>query len=205
MRLVISVGKAVGKKAEPTSEELEFIYSRIAQFSDGEILEEMQETTFPLRSPGFIKRRRKEFNAAKKVLEVDVKKQQDPTVARLKFKHWADLAETAKAIRRNIGIVRADKNNLLLGSLLTGSVFQASISNQPRILKTELSKVDKIKADGLLEHLKVEYDLFRNVPDWSSMKTADIKQFSQEMFDKLDLVSRRRWFPGACRICDPWQ
>ena len=55
-----------GKKAEPTAEELEFIYSKIEEkLGDSEILEEMQsEEVFPLRSIGSIKRRRREYNAA---------------------------------------------------------------------------------------------------------------------------------------------
>ena len=61
-----------GKQSEPTAEELEFIYSRIQRMSDKAILDEMQDADFPLRSVGFIKRRRREFNAAKRVLETDV-------------------------------------------------------------------------------------------------------------------------------------
>ncbi|MFC2024490.1 hypothetical protein ACFLTJ_02800 [Chloroflexota bacterium] len=41
--------KLVGKKAEPSQEELEFIYGCIGQLSDKEVLEEMQENT---RFPG---------------------------------------------------------------------------------------------------------------------------------------------------------
>jgi len=64
-------GKLKGKKAEPLPEELEFIYSLVGRgFTDTEILEEMQsEEVFLLRTAGFIKRRRREYNAAKKVLK----------------------------------------------------------------------------------------------------------------------------------------
>jgi hypothetical protein len=57
--------KFVGKKAEPSTEELEFIYARVDKLSDEEILDEMQVEPFPLQSPGFIKRRRKESTEAK--------------------------------------------------------------------------------------------------------------------------------------------
>ena len=70
----------VGKKAEPTEEELEFIYSCLERLSDREVLEEMQDTEFPLRSLGFIKRRRREFRAAKRVLEDNLKTQIDPAL-----------------------------------------------------------------------------------------------------------------------------
>jgi arsenate reductase-like glutaredoxin family protein len=61
--------KFVGKKAEPSTEELEFIYARVDKLSDEEILDEMQDEPFHLRSPGFIKRRRKEFTAAKTLIK----------------------------------------------------------------------------------------------------------------------------------------
>jgi len=54
--------KLVGKKAEPTAEELEFIYSRLGRLSDQEVLEELESAEWPKRSVGFIKRRRKELN-----------------------------------------------------------------------------------------------------------------------------------------------
>lgn len=64
-------GKLKGKKAEPLTAELEFIYRLIGKgATDEEILEEMQDEEFlPLRKAGSIKRRRREYNAAKKVFE----------------------------------------------------------------------------------------------------------------------------------------
>lgn len=64
-------GKFRGKKAEPSVEELEFIYDLLARgFSDQEVLEEMQgREEFLLRTAGFIKRRRREYNVAKRIFE----------------------------------------------------------------------------------------------------------------------------------------
>ena len=62
--------KLKGKKAEPSVEELELIYSLIVRgLSDMEILEEMQGTEFPVRTGGFVKRRRREYGAARKISE----------------------------------------------------------------------------------------------------------------------------------------
>ena len=83
--------KPVGEKAEPTAEELEFIYSHLMKLSDQEVLEEMQDTEFPVRSLGFIKRRRREFNVARKVLESTLKEQEDPILAKAKAEHLDEV------------------------------------------------------------------------------------------------------------------
>jgi len=85
--------RPVGKKAEPTEEELEFIYSRMEKLSDQEVLEEMSDTEFPLRSLGFIKRRRREYRAAKRVLESSALRQTDPILFDAQKKHIEEIQE----------------------------------------------------------------------------------------------------------------
>jgi len=88
--------KHVGKKAEPTAEELEFIYSRLLdKLSDSEVLEEMKDEPFLPRTKGFIKRRRKEFNAAKKVLHDHLQKEVDPVKAKMREEHYRNIADVA--------------------------------------------------------------------------------------------------------------
>jgi hypothetical protein len=53
---------------EPTAEELQFIYGRLEQLSDQQVLAAMKGTAFPRRSRGFIKRCRMEYAAARNVL-----------------------------------------------------------------------------------------------------------------------------------------
>ena len=200
------MGYKGGKKQEPTPEELEFIYSRIPLLSDSEILEEMQdEATFPIRTPGSIKRRRKEFNAAKKVLEVAVKKEIDSATARVKVKHWIDLAETAKKLRRNIYSVQTIEGELI-GSIISGSISKASATDIFGYKgKTELVRIDKTDAENLLIHLKAEYEQFSVIYDWERLSRKDITdRVTNEMLKKLDIVSHRRWFIGTCRVCEPW-
>jgi len=83
--------KKGGKKEEPTAEELEFIYSRIPKMSDSAILDEMQDEGFPLRTVGFIKRRRRELNAAKKVMEQPDSVKNDPLIMEARSKHFNDI------------------------------------------------------------------------------------------------------------------
>ena len=90
--------RPVGKKAEPTAEELEFIYSRLGTLSDQEVLEEMQSEEFPVRSVGFIKRRRREYNAAKRVLQTQIQKEVDPIISKDRAEHFEHLAEIASVL-----------------------------------------------------------------------------------------------------------
>ena len=53
---------------EPTAEELQFIYGRLEQLSDQQLLAAMKGTAFPQRSRVFIKRCRREYAAARNVL-----------------------------------------------------------------------------------------------------------------------------------------
>lgn len=98
--------KKSGKREEPSDEELEFIHSRLLQgLSDREVLEEMQDTAFPLRSLGFMKRRRKEFRAAKKVLEEKAKKEFDPVLAEYRKEHLAEVEGTIRKRKRELGVL----------------------------------------------------------------------------------------------------
>ena len=197
----------VGKGAEPTMEELEFIYARIPLLSDGEILQEMQEETqFPVRkTKGFIKRRRKEYSAAQKVLEVVVKKELDPATGRVKVKHWVDLAEAAKTMRRNIKLIRLTDGDLI-GNILSGSIDTISTTGLFNSKHREtLTRVDRMDAENLLTHLKAEFRQFDEIYDWERQSQLDIvNKISDDMLKKLDIVSHRRWFMGSCRVCEPW-
>ena len=81
-----------GKAAEPTAEELQFIYSKIlGKLSDSEILEAMEGEPFEKRTAGFIKRRRKELAAAAKALGESQETGQKPLVVEARSKHGDDL------------------------------------------------------------------------------------------------------------------
>jgi len=83
--------KRGNKSAEPKAEELEFIYQRIDRLSDQEILDQMQEEDFQLRSTGFIKRRRKEYTAAKKILENTLNQEIEPSIVKAIDNHHSEI------------------------------------------------------------------------------------------------------------------
>lgn len=82
----------MGKQAGPSPEELEFIFEGFTRgLSDREVLDEMQDTEFPVRNPRFIRERRKEFNATRTVLEITLKQQIDPVLVKAKEEHFAEI------------------------------------------------------------------------------------------------------------------
>ena len=83
----------MGQKPPPGAEELEFIYERMARGLGGlDIQEEMKDTEFPLRTDGrFFRQRRKEFEAARKVLESGIAAEQDPLVTEKRREHETQL------------------------------------------------------------------------------------------------------------------
>jgi hypothetical protein len=67
----------------------------------------MQDEAFPLRGPGFIKRRRKEFAAAKAVMEdkgiAQAEMTKDPLIIEAKKKHFEDLCQLIQEWQRELG------------------------------------------------------------------------------------------------------
>lgn len=93
----------MGKQAGPTVEELEFIHSCFLRgLSDREVLDEIGDTEFPRRNPRFIGARRREFTAAKKVLEETTKKKVDPVLAGQRIKHLDSIVTLAERLRAEL-------------------------------------------------------------------------------------------------------
>ena len=91
----------MGKKPGPSPEELEFIFECFTRgLSDSEVLDEMQDTELPVRNPRFIRDRRREFNAARKVLEDTLKQQQSPIITKVKEEHLADIRAFLQELRQ---------------------------------------------------------------------------------------------------------
>ncbi len=197
------MGQLVGKKAEPKAEELEFIYSKIEEgLSDSEIIDEMQGESFLLRSIGFFKRRRREYGAAKSIFEGLIGRKLDPAVIRQRIRHWNDLATTAKSIVRNIEAVKHSSGELS-GNILLGSV-SSPVGFDP-YHKKDLDRVDTLVGEGLLGHLKNEFEDFRSIRSWRLLTKQGIQnRITREMLKNLSIVSRRRTLRGSCNICQAW-
>ena len=82
----------MGKKTGPSPEELEFIFECFSRgLSDREVLDEIQDTEFPVRNPRFMRDRRKEFTAARKILETTVKLQMNPAIVKAQEEHLEEV------------------------------------------------------------------------------------------------------------------
>jgi len=103
----------MGKQAGPSPEELEFIFEGFTRgLSDREVLDEMQDTEFPLRKPRFIRDRRKAFNAAGKVLEITLKQQGDPVLTKAREDHFSDIRNLIEEWKDDVHTPRVDEMSL---------------------------------------------------------------------------------------------
>lgn len=177
--------KKLGKRAEPTPEELEFIYECFQKnLSNEEVLEELNSEGFPLsRSLGFIKRRRREFNAAKKVIGEQAKKEFDPILIERRKEHWDELSKLAA---------------LLLS--FWEEYFDKRVDNKGLItIASQFKQIDDFLASFLLDHLQAEFTQdFSAITDWTDLIKIDS---GQGIVSRLALVARRKTFKGTCQVC----
>lgn len=85
------VSSRARSQTEPSAQELRFIFSRLDDHSDLEILADMQETGFPLRTRAFVRRCRKEYTTARNVLRSQVATIPVPADVRGNGTHVSDL------------------------------------------------------------------------------------------------------------------
>jgi hypothetical protein len=81
-----------------------------------------------------------------------------------------------------------------------------NFQSEGQINSTELIRVDRLVAEGLLSHLQTEYPEFKNIENWGSLNELTIKTtLTDEMMHKINKVSHRRSFIGTCSICRTWE
>ena len=207
--------RIVGKKAEPTAEELEFIYERLPKLSDQEVLEEMQDTEFPTRSLGFIKRRRREFNTARKVLQIQLEKEVNPTIVKRREEHFTELSDIAKS---------------LLANGLESVSCPGWTTNQSDQVKYVIpnesaeSGYDELTRIQLASHLNSNIDAIPREKDWlfracfvPHLKSELREELSTKLFFKvveeqpyelievLRVLAARGVFKGTCPVCKDWE
>lgn len=182
--------KKVGKGAEPKSEELEFIYNQMEQgLSDAEIIDEMQDKPFILRTKGFFVRRRREFTAAKKVLQEVARKEIDPLTIKRKEQHYDDLLKVVSQI-------------ISLWEDLGQGVSEYDKSGKPIVGELQFEQINRHHAEYLLTHLKAEFPEYCNLKNWESL--IDYEEAPSLILQKLYILKNRRTFEGTCNICKDW-
>lgn len=205
----------MGKGTNPTPDELEFVYQLICNGNlDTDILAKYEELkkhgklgNLPFRQDKrFPRQRRKEYEAAKRVLERELKVKADP---RLK-KHRDDLAGVADDLFSNLKkIWSADNTARVVGNAISGGSIWLDgepppyhSSQSDREDQGKLEKSDTYFAQLLLEHLKQESSLFNEITDWQQITKEDI---SEEIMDILTHVAHGGLSDNmTCEMCKSW-
>ena len=162
----------------------------------------MQDTTFPVRSLAFIKRRRKEFNVTKRVLDIQLEEQHSHSLIRAKEQHEKELTNIAEIILTHFVYLQPS------GDGYTTYIYS------PDETPARFSRQDVI--DQLCENIREasvtsnEYNLFNYfiIHILTSNSTIqDLYQYAKdnpiELVDTLKL-SIKRGFKGKCPICRDW-
>ena len=91
----------MGQQPRPDEQELEFVYKAIARgLSNLEIMDELGDTEFPRRTDArYFRQRRREYNAARKVLDERIAAEQDPLLIEKRRKHEEELVSALSALR----------------------------------------------------------------------------------------------------------
>jgi len=164
-----------GKRDEPSEEELEFIHGCLLRgLSDREVLEEMQGTELPLRSLGFMKRRRKEFRAARKVLQEKVKKEFDPVLAEYRKQHLAEVEDSIRKRKDELGVLSPQYEP-----------FPAELDQLP----TRSSEPGRLPFDKLDTHLPKS--IWDKLEQRELMQSAYLELCSQ-LLKEIECESKRR-------------
>jgi hypothetical protein len=156
--------------------------------SDREILDAMQmdmdNEISTKRSLGFIKRRRKEFSIAKRVLlgKLDEKYKNHMVL----LSNTTD--ELVKILMPMWPFVGDETLEFVVGE-------SEDWEETARILISPETK-------WLFSHVKKEIPKLRTTDNWIHLKISD---FSEEMIDKLREYSERKEFPGKCEVCRDWE
>jgi len=183
--------KRGGKKEEPKSGELEFIHECFARgLSNSETLDEMQDEVFPLRELPFIARRRKEFDAVKKVLDKRHEGAYDTDIFKRKKTHWDRLAQRAQEFSDRLKAFFPYTDDYILAD--------AVIENDDYELGTLL---DDFRSFCLFSHLKTELTALKNLKSLSELKINDIPQ----ILSTLGLQAEKQQFVGKCEVCKDWE
>jgi len=183
--------KKVGKKAEPTSEELEFIYECFTRkLSTSEVLEEMKSEDFEFRTTGFIKRTRRQYDAAKKVIEKKLEGSYDKDPERLK-RHWGRLSERAQELINNL--------KLFSPYLESCTLTEFAVDNKDFDLDSLLTD---FRSDCLLAHIKAEMPELNDLSEWGDLI---IDRINNKLLRVLGHWAEQKQFLGKCEVCKNWE
>ena len=203
----------MSKNPKPTTEELEFIYDLIQNgFDDESIINEYLRRennltiTFPIRTDKrFIKERRKELTAARRVLQEHVKKKIDPITTKRKEEHFNHLAEiSGKIWTLNMNIAPGDESDeydYLIGEYNSAQkvTTEELCSMLTKNFEQAYDQYGLYDVECFETHLLVEFHGTK-----AKGLSIYIKEKPCELIETLMLLTQRKTFKGTCPVCKDW-
>jgi hypothetical protein len=165
----------------------------------------MKGTALPVRRVRFIKGRRLEFNAAKKVLEIELKKEIDPIVVEAKQKHYTKLAEVADSllandllsVRQNLAPEAESEREYLIADPGFGTKTISKSTLKNRFMMNFGHAKDQYGSELLncfIAHFQNEFGNVKPFTDWINDDPYDI-------ISKCVTLDNRRTFKENCSVC----
>jgi hypothetical protein len=195
----------MGKQPSPSPEELEFIFKCFGDGLDNnEVKYEIENTSFTPRKIRFIRDRRREYDAAKKVLQSEVQKQHDPLMIERMKEHHYQLADIAAKLLTGLGLISKGSGKEIdkyyIGSSLGGEyVTEGQLLD---IFEGNKHEVTEIHGDMMLAsfsaHLEAEDSEIKGL--WEAFEENPVK-----LTEILSMLSNRKTFKGTCKICEAWK
>lgn len=206
----------MGKRPDPSLEELEFYFECMERgLSNSEVKEEVQEQTeFPLRQNRFLNRLRREYEAAKFVLEFKRPAAVPSVVSERMKDHFNDLLEVVETLLANdLDCVSVNPDPESDDDMYTAWAREGHTGS---LSKESLA----LLLGDNLEDVMLEYDEWEH--GWfASHLEADVKvefpavgnnEFANlcmdnpyEVIETLKILRARKTFRGKCPVCKAWQ
>lgn len=171
----------MGKGKSPTSEELEFIYRLFTEIvGDSDVVRKYDELeqhgklgSLPFRHDiRFIRQRRREFEAARRVLEEDFRRRADPVLAERRKEHWDRLAQKIQSLwdalrLPNFANIISNSYRRIDGAdeSLEGHGWILEHTSEPDqpIIRLRIEKFDPLLFNGAISHLQAEFPEFNKL------------------------------------------
>lgn len=136
----------------------------------------------------------------------------EPPIAQARQRHRDDLAQAAGALARNLTwlskIYHLDTFDILVRASCYGGSIELSdlakdelFGDYDRTDIIQLDPVDRLLAQCLLVHMRLEVNELEQVQDWLGLEET---QIAPEVIRALKLAEARPTFQGTCDVCRGW-
>jgi hypothetical protein len=184
----------LGKRAEPSVEELEFIYEQLVKGKNPrQIMEEYEDTSFNLRGIEFLEKRSKEYRVARNIFIKYDAGAYDSYTAESKHRHQVRLLNTAETLLSELKeyFPYASEDDCTIGEM-------ALDSGQDEFFRF---LYDNFLIDCLFSHAKPEIEELKELSHWHEL---EIKNITSSLIGKLARMVEKGEFKGKCEICHEW-